>query len=312
MAVDSFDEGVNAKIWYELKGKDASCFHIDPDFGLVTTVCDFASSAKRRYEFYVVATDHEGSGLSSTANVSISVVPVEVYLQQWKATANRLLSFPLTMLEVPRSCRTMLVADHVTVGVPRNAALGTAIFLLSSLIAEQGRRFYFRFASKMTAKEMPVALDEQHDLLIVSKPLAKALHGDGDYVVRIVANQNPLRLFCPVEVTVHVIGTRDSHEPFRFTNRLFNFSIDENMPEGLPFIVRNGGGIYVSNRIDREMNDTFNFTVLIGRVHAFDPDSGLNGVVTYDLIDGQDLFCIDQSGMVKFDNIAIHPYCFSL
>ncbi|KFD58919.1 hypothetical protein M513_00082, partial [Trichuris suis] len=493
MAVDSFDEGVNAKIWYELKGKDASCFHIDPDFGRVTTVCDFASSAKRRYEFYVVATDHEGSGLSSTANVSISVVPVEVYLQQWKATANRLLSFPLTMLEVPRSCRTMLVADHVTVGVPRNAALGTAIFLLSSLIAEQGRRFYFRFASKMTAKEMPVALDEQHDLLIVSKPLAKALHGDGDYVVRIVANQNPLRLFCPVEVTVHVIGTRDSHEPFRFTNRLFNFSIDENMPEGslighlnhscvdwremsckivsfgrasnlglmltsnaslfstrafdrertdmetlilvegscgeeidfaavkivvndlndnaprfrkssysfsipegpynnpvligyvsahdvdrgrsgeiqyaileegkftctlmlitscvflipgLPFIVRNGGGIYVSNRIDREMNDTFNFTVLafdhglptlsssasvsvsvvdvndnapifdqvparlnvtrgkelnmtIGRVHAFDPDSGLNGVVTYDLIDGQDLFCIDQSGVIR-------------
>ncbi|CDW53423.1 Cadherin domain containing protein [Trichuris trichiura] len=509
-AVDSFDEGVNAKLLYELKGKDASCFHIDPDFGRVTTVCDFVSSAKRRYEFFVFATDQEGSGLSSTANVSISLVPVEVYLQQWKASANRVLTFPLTMLEAPRSCRTMLVADHVTVNVPRNAALGTAIFILSSLITEQGRRFFFRFASKMKAKEMPVALDEQHDLLIVSKPLAKVLHDGNDYVVPIVASQISLRLFCPIEVTIRAIGTYDNHVYFKFTNRLFSFSIDENMPAGslighlnhscpdlhkmsckivsfghesklglmltgnasllstrafdreqtdmetlilvegscgeeidfaavkivvndvndnapkfrkslytfsipegpynnpvligyvsaydvdrggkgeiqyaileegkftsafmltatfvcLPFIVRNGGGIYVSSRIDREMNDTFNFTVLvinfclqvlcirfpwleyqilafdhglptlsssasvlvsvvdvndnapifdqlpaqlnvtngkdvnitIGRVHAFDLDSGLNGVVTYDLIVGQDLFSIDQNGMIK-------------
>uniref|UniRef100_A0A5S6R3E8 Cadherin domain-containing protein n=1 Tax=Trichuris muris TaxID=70415 RepID=A0A5S6R3E8_TRIMR len=474
-ALDSFDEGVNAKVWYELKGKDAACFGIAPDIGRVTSTCDFASSAKRRYEFFIVATDQEGSGLSATANVSVSVVPVEVYLQQWKEAANSVVNFPLIMPETPRSCRTMLIADHVTANVPMNALFGTVIFILSSLIAEQARRFHFRFANATAEKEMPFAVDGQHDLLIVSKPLQGILRAESDYVIRIVASQNLLRLICPVEVTVRVIGQSSNHQPFRFTNRLFNFSIDENLPagsvigqlnhtcadpnevsykvvsfgrtsnlgiglnangtlfsnrafdrekmdmealilvegscnddvdlvavnvtvndvndnaprftkslykfsipegpynshiligyvsahdadrgssgevqyaileEGVPFSVRNGGGIYVSGRIDRETNDTFNFTVLgfdrglpslsstaavsvtvvdvndnapvfdllpaqinvtcgaetnmtIGRVHAFDLDSGLNGVVSYDLIAGDDLFNIDENGIIR-------------
>ncbi|KRZ29393.1 Protocadherin Fat 3 [Trichinella pseudospiralis] len=237
-AVD-LDDGFNAKIRYSLAGNESTCFQIEPELGRLSVTCRLDLLKKYIYEFYIVATDQDGSGKSSMVNMTVTLTDEKFNYPNLRSRIAKV--FRPTGLKSNEAdvmmCTSMLRTVESTLQLQENFKSGTYIFLSETVLKPKSPQFFF-FISSVESSFNDYLVEPRHGLISIFKRgthFQNAVSVERKNILKITAQSDLYSLTCRLTLTVNIVKLQQDVQPFHFENRSITLSVDENGP--LDFII---------------------------------------------------------------------------